>query len=1061
MALPHSCCGTSLARNKPARPAAATPSLVLLAGLVLGIVLLGSQRHALCADKPGEPATATAAAKVLDLRTLPLPEGAKPGGIHTMAILMYEAPGTPKATFSQQLKQLTQLGWKELPGTYLDKTTGSAHLSKDGFIVAVSSSDASSDPAKAGRSSVTVVNSGNVNLAKLPVPPGVKPFYSNPAQASYLTDASVSDTAEACRKLLLAAGWEPYGTASDDPQSPMLYFKKNAIRLMAWVSSAPAQGNKTHLQYSTDLLSADLPIPPDAPDPRYNESDKTLRYNFPGEDFAPVVDFYRQKLTAQGWKPTTDMPITDDDKGTAFLVFRNADKELISVDMQHYTDIVRVIVSHQTAAELAESERLAKLAAERRREEMAKQAKEDEKTKLEVPLPSGAKLIDQSGPTVFEFEVAKGQGPAALQGLRKHFLAAGWTEEGEAKFGENHGNVELHKEKETLEFSYITAGFTPTEIRVSSSFKISLEPKLSAAAAPADEPAKTAKKKSRLKDIPGLADLPEGVELPDMPEVDELIKSVQEATGKKPAAAKGSAKKPNPAKTKASAGGAVKVADLPMPSDAGVEYSKITKMIDVTSPADVETVANFFVDALTERGWEKTNPGAVTAKTGILKFSQGEANLTLFLHDRDNGTDVKMVTKGMSWDVVPRTKTIVRKKAPAKRSVASAPDAPGEEPSSSDEPDEPKPAPTFRVVPQKVSVAEQKQTGVKLHIDSKTYKLEYGVAFQAQRYDKPSTEVLLSVKPIAADKIAPLINQGKDGDDVLRFDPQIKLRFDENGKLDYLFLYADGLSVNLGGPGPDVVTAEMTVSDGRVRGKALMEKPGALFKQQYRFEAVFDCKLATAKADASNAPVADAGPAELIADDESGLPIPHGTSSRMSTKSRYRQSVTAQVPEKLAAVVAFYQKELPARGWKEKPEATKITPDRADFTFSGAAGDLVVSIQRQDKEVSIHLVTRDPSKAKAAGVAPQANRARLILGNASTKEAVLTINGSPYKVAAELGSKDPKDGVSLHVMPGKYTVSIKVPGEPDQSEEVRVKVGETWGVIVMPMGGAFLADQLF
>lgn len=1049
----HACLRAKLDPTTPLQHATTWRLSIFLAFLGLSVPLLTTSASARAADKPGEPATANAAAKLLDLRTLPLPEGAKPGGIHTMAILMYEAQGTPKATFSQQLKQLTQLGWKELPGTYLDNTTGSAHLSKDGFIVAVSSSDLASDPAKAGRSSVTVVNHGNVNTAKLPVPPGVKPFYSNPSQTSYLTEGKVSDTAEACRKLLLAAGWEPYGTASSDPQSPMMYFKKNAIRIMAWVSSAPAQGNKTHIQYSTDLLSADLPIPPDAPDPRYNDSDKSLRYDYPGEDIGPLVDFYRQKLMADCWKPTTDKPITDDDKGTAFLIFRNDNQELISLDMRHFTDIVRVEVSHQTATELAEAERLAKEAAEHRRQEMAKR---DEKIKLEVPLPPGAKGVDQSSPTVFEFQVAKDQGPATLEGLRKHFLAAGWTEEGESTLEKHHGNVELRKGDEELDFSYITTGFTPTEIRVSSSHKFALQPKPSTAA---DEPAKTAKKPG-LKDIPGIPDLPEGVELPDMPDVAELIKSVEEATGKKPAPVKGSAEKIKAAKSKPSTGGSTNVADLPMPADAGVEYSKITKMIDVQSPSDVETVANYFVDALTERGWEKTSPGVVSAKTGILKFSQGEANLTLFLHDRDEGTDVKMVTKGMSWDIVPRTKTVARKKAPAKRSVASSPDAPGDEPSSTNEPDEPKPAAAFQVVAQKVSVAEQKQTGANLYVDNKTYKLEYGVAFQALQYDKPSTEVLLSVKPIAADKIAPLINQGKDGADVLRFDPQIKLRFDENGKLDYLFLYADGLSVNLGGPGPDVVTAEMTVADGRVRGKALMVKPGALFKQQYRFEAAFDCKLATAKADATNAPATDAGPVELVADDESGLPIPHGTSSRMSTKSRYRQSVTAQVPEELSAVVAFYQKELPARGWKEKPEATKVTPDRADFTFAGAQGDLVVSIQRQDKEVSINLVTRDPSKAKAAGVAPQANRARLILGNASPKETVIMINGSPYKVAAGLASKDPKDGVSLHLLPGKYTVTIKVPGEADQSEELRVKVGETWGVIVMPTGG-YLADQLF
>src|SRR6185503_15330595 len=117
-----------------------------------------------------------------------------------------------------------------------------------------------------------------------PVPPGVKPFYAHGGETSYLTTVKVPETAKACRELLLAAGWEPYGTAGDEATSPMMYFKRNAIRLMAWISTAPAQDNKTVIRYSTELMSADLPVPPDAPDPRYNDSDGTLRYDWPGED---------------------------------------------------------------------------------------------------------------------------------------------------------------------------------------------------------------------------------------------------------------------------------------------------------------------------------------------------------------------------------------------------------------------------------------------------------------------------------------------------------------------------------------------------------------------------------------------------------------------------------------------------------------------------------------------------------------------------------------------------------------------------------------------------------
>jgi hypothetical protein len=61
----------------------------------------------------------------------------------------------------------------------------------------------------------------------------------------YVTEAPVENTKEACRKLLLAEGWVPYGAAGDTQS-----FKQNAVRLSATVSSAPAQGGKTMISYS-------------------------------------------------------------------------------------------------------------------------------------------------------------------------------------------------------------------------------------------------------------------------------------------------------------------------------------------------------------------------------------------------------------------------------------------------------------------------------------------------------------------------------------------------------------------------------------------------------------------------------------------------------------------------------------------------------------------------------------------------------------------------------------------------------------------------------------------
>ena len=292
--------------------------------------------------RAAEPATVEAAARVLDLRAFPLIEGATVGSMRTMGMLMYEAKGDAKSAFDFQRQQFKQRGWKEQPGGYQDAMNASGQFTKDGYIVMVSTSNATGEPDKQGVVRVSLINYGNVETGKLPVPPGVKPFYALGGQASYLTTAKVPETAKACRELLLAAGWEPYGAAGDEATSPMMYFKRNAIRLMAWISTAPAQDNKTVIRYSTELMSADLPVPADAPDPRYNDSDGTLRYDWPGEDAQPVVAFYQKALAARDWKATTERPVVDDKEKTQFLIFRNPQGDMISLDMERYTGIVRV-----------------------------------------------------------------------------------------------------------------------------------------------------------------------------------------------------------------------------------------------------------------------------------------------------------------------------------------------------------------------------------------------------------------------------------------------------------------------------------------------------------------------------------------------------------------------------------------------------------------------------------------------------------------------------------------------------------------------------------------------
>ena len=489
------------------------------------------------AEKSSQPATPEKAAQVLDLRTIPLMEGAKVSSERTLGMLMYEAKGAPKAAFEFHRQQLLKKGFKELPGGYSAAANCSGHFTKEGFLVAVSTSEAIGEPKKPGWSSVTLGNNGNVAMDKLPVPPGVKPFYASPGQAAYTTTAPVAETAAACRKLLLAAGWEPYGKAGDDMQ----LFKRNAIQLQSWVSKIEAEGGKTLIRYDTELLQVDLPAPPDTANPDYTDFQKTLRFDSPQDQTDAILKFYQERLPKLGWKPTTEKPIVDDRTKSQFLIYRNAQKEMLSLDLARFTGIVRVELRHQTAAEVAEEERLAKEKAELEKQKLAKQ---NMKINVPVLLPAKAENLEQDAKNLFEFTLATGSGPAALGMFRDHFLKEGWTEEKGTKMDKNSGSLDVKKDNVRIHCSYFDTGITDAEIRVSAPKNVVLQPSPSkdkvAADAPADEPLKPVKKKPT---VPSLPELPPGVEIPD--DVKALLKKALEESGdEKPAPAK----KPVPAK---------------------------------------------------------------------------------------------------------------------------------------------------------------------------------------------------------------------------------------------------------------------------------------------------------------------------------------------------------------------------------------------------------------------------------------------------------------------------------------------------------------------------------
>src|SRR6266496_3154613 len=387
----------------------------------------GSAEETTAADAIKTPATVEQAAQVLDLSTFPLMNGAKPPESRQVADLFYVATGDVKTGFEFNRKALVGQGWKELPNSSVTEQSASAMFSHNGFVVSLSVS-LHGEP---GGLFVMLQNQGNVKPGQLPVPPGAKPVYVGDPTAMYSTEAAVPATADACRNLFLAQGWVPYGVAVDS-----VMFKQNAILVTATVSSAPAQGGKTMIQYSTQLISADIPAPPNVEDLRYVDEPPELTFATANQDAA--VDLYRKTLATAGWKSTMDHMVDVDEKPT--MIFRNPAKDMLTLAA---SGVLRgkllFSVRFQSAAEIAERDRKRKEAAPKLRAaaeaEAAKEAKQaaelaerNKVPKVAVTLSTDAKVVKQTKDSI-KFTVGKGKAKAAVESLRAQFREAGWKED--------------------------------------------------------------------------------------------------------------------------------------------------------------------------------------------------------------------------------------------------------------------------------------------------------------------------------------------------------------------------------------------------------------------------------------------------------------------------------------------------------------------------------------------------------------------------------------------------------------------------------------------------------
>lgn len=295
-----------------------------------------------------QPATPAQAAAVLDLTTFPVMDGASFPGMRSLATLTYLAPGTVGKAAEYHRAKLAELKWTELPGAAVAEEYASATFTREGYKLSLMISPYSGAD-KSDHVMITLINHGNVDTQMLPVPPGSKPLYATPVSCAHLCDLPADEARQLVSALLLDKGWQPYGSAGDSRD-----FKQNGVKLSARVAAAPAQQGKTVIDYSTTQMSADLPAPPDALRVQYSDAPTQLSIDLPGT-VDNAVAYYKKALGELGWKPTTEKPIKERFK--QFLIFRNEAKDVIDLEIKVVNGKPRLMLRHQTAAELEKLKR--------------------------------------------------------------------------------------------------------------------------------------------------------------------------------------------------------------------------------------------------------------------------------------------------------------------------------------------------------------------------------------------------------------------------------------------------------------------------------------------------------------------------------------------------------------------------------------------------------------------------------------------------------------------------------------------------------------------------------
>ncbi len=91
--------------------------------------------------------------------------------------------------------------------------------------------------------------------------------------------------------------------------------------------------------------------------------------------------------------------------------------------------------------------------------------------------------------------------------------------------------------------------------------------------------------------------------------------------------------------------------DLALTKDAtDVEYKSLVEQMSFKSKLPVKSACADLSANLKAQGWAKDGDDLITPNSSILNRKRGSAKLTIFVKPEAGGSEVKMMTEGLSWD---------------------------------------------------------------------------------------------------------------------------------------------------------------------------------------------------------------------------------------------------------------------------------------------------------------------------------------------------------------------------------------------------------------------------